>query len=234
MKKYRVRKRNTLKFGDRNYVPGEILELRKDQASRLARVVEPAEGEIGDRLRKVRGDKSQDQFAALIGVNKNTVARYERMERTPDSAYLERVCAAFPEVSPAWLLTGEGWAERGALSDEKGGDLLLVKREEFSRLYEANCRISNPTPRDLALRAVLSRQISENLGLSEFEKSFVCQCGQAFLLTVVAPLFSGLSPLPRKGFPSRSASQTSKWSCPTCQRTHWVQGDVVDVEMVKA
>lgn len=62
---------------------------------------------IGNRLKIVRGDMNQYEFAEALSVHPNTVARYERGERLPDAEYLERVYKRF-SVSPQWLLTGKG------------------------------------------------------------------------------------------------------------------------------
>jgi len=64
-------------------------------------------GTLGDRLRQVRGDLSQVAFAERLGVDKNSVGRYERDERQPDADYLRRIHLEFV-VSVDWLLTGEG------------------------------------------------------------------------------------------------------------------------------
>ncbi|GFO67920.1 transcriptional regulator [Geomonas limicola] len=63
---------------------------------------------IGERLKSVRGETSQDEAAKLLGVHKNTLGKYERGERVPDAEFLVVMLETFPEIDPAWLLTGEG------------------------------------------------------------------------------------------------------------------------------
>ena len=63
--------------------------------------------DIGKRLKEVRGSFSQQQFADVLEVHRNTVARYEREERVPDSEYIEQIYKKFP-INPQWILTGEG------------------------------------------------------------------------------------------------------------------------------
>jgi phage repressor protein C with HTH and peptisase S24 domain len=63
--------------------------------------------DIGKRIRLVRANRSRDVFGAALGVSRNTVLRYERGERCPDAAFLQRLCACFA-VDPAWLLSGQG------------------------------------------------------------------------------------------------------------------------------
>lgn len=62
---------------------------------------------LGDRLRLVRGQLSQDEFATRFGVHKNTIGKYERGERHPDSEYLLAIRTKF-SVDLDWLVTGEG------------------------------------------------------------------------------------------------------------------------------
>ncbi len=62
---------------------------------------------IADRIKLVRGDTSQGDFAKCVGVSKNTVGRWERGERTPDQKHLQRILDAHPDINPAWLVVGE-------------------------------------------------------------------------------------------------------------------------------
>ena len=71
---------------------------------------------IGDRVKILRGDHSREKFAALTDVSKNTLANYETSVSTPDALYLNKLLDLLPEVSPAWLLRGEGTMKRGELS----------------------------------------------------------------------------------------------------------------------
>lgn len=62
---------------------------------------------ISQRLGVIRAGLDQAKFAKKVGYSVNTVGRYERNERFPDSKYLQAVCRAYPDVSPAWLLLGD-------------------------------------------------------------------------------------------------------------------------------
>jgi len=64
--------------------------------------------DISERLKLIRGDLRQQDFANKVGVKKNTVGRWERGEQNPTQAELCVVLEAFPEISPTWLLTGDG------------------------------------------------------------------------------------------------------------------------------
>lgn len=62
---------------------------------------------LARRLRIARGTLSQDEFASRMAVHKETLGKYERGARQPDSEFLVRLHDTF-EVSLDWLATGEG------------------------------------------------------------------------------------------------------------------------------
>lgn len=64
--------------------------------------------DIGGRIKAVRGSISQDEFSKDLAIHKNTLGKYERGERIPDAEFLNKLLACFPEIDPAWLLTGVG------------------------------------------------------------------------------------------------------------------------------
>jgi transcriptional regulator with XRE-family HTH domain len=61
---------------------------------------------IGARISQVRHHLTQTKFAASLGIHKNTLIRYEKAKRLPDSALLIRICELY-SVDPTWLLTGQ-------------------------------------------------------------------------------------------------------------------------------
>lgn len=69
--------------------------------------------EIGDRLKALRKDESQEAFAARFGVHRNTLARWESGERTPDLDFVLRVVSELG-IAPDWVLRGEGPMRAGA------------------------------------------------------------------------------------------------------------------------
>lgn len=69
--------------------------------------------EIGERIRSVRGKRTQEEFAKVLGVRKqNYISRYER-NRIPSADLLLRI-ARIGRVSIDWLLTGKQGAGRRA------------------------------------------------------------------------------------------------------------------------
>jgi len=119
---------------------------------------------IGDRIRRVRGELSQDAFAAKLDVAKDTVGKYERNQNVPGGDVLARIREKFG-VDINWLLTGQGTEVRILVGESTVRERLLPQNgfgvppvhpdEEFgatiadgvSRVYrEENARIS---PADL-------------------------------------------------------------------------------------
>ena len=67
---------------------------------------------FGDRVKSVRGNLTQKIFADKLGVHTNTVSRWERGEQVPDQGDLCSILTIFNEISPEWLLTGDGPREK--------------------------------------------------------------------------------------------------------------------------
>ncbi|QYM95040.1 helix-turn-helix domain-containing protein [Dickeya ananatis] len=62
---------------------------------------------IGVRIRQVRGNLSQTEFASRLGIERKSVSRYEAGDRAPDALVILRLLREFG-VDPTWLLTGDG------------------------------------------------------------------------------------------------------------------------------
>lgn len=60
---------------------------------------------IGNRIKQVRGNTTQERFAKRIGVKQNYVCRYEK-GRVPSPELLLKI-AQFGNVTVDWLLTGK-------------------------------------------------------------------------------------------------------------------------------
>ena len=68
---------------------------------------------IGDRLRLVRGKRTQVEFAGRLGIGRTTLLRYEAGSRALDADFLVRLRGAFM-VDVNWLLTGSEQADKVA------------------------------------------------------------------------------------------------------------------------
>jgi len=69
--------------------------------------VETKKRQLPERLRQLRGDRSQRAFARDLGVFQQNVNRYERGESTPGIDFLVTLALA-EDVSLDWLLLGLG------------------------------------------------------------------------------------------------------------------------------
>lgn len=79
---------------------------------------------VGERLKKTRGNLSQTAFAKELGIDRQSVARYESGDRTIDAHVIFNLMVKF-NVDPNWLLTGQGNAP-DLTSDEQ--ELLVLFR----------------------------------------------------------------------------------------------------------
>ncbi|MBH1577325.1 helix-turn-helix transcriptional regulator [Stenotrophomonas maltophilia] len=68
--------------------------------------------DTGERLRLIRGDRSQKDFAELLGIGRTTLIRYEAGTRPIDVELLVKLNLLFG-TQPLWLLTGAGTSGEG-------------------------------------------------------------------------------------------------------------------------
>jgi len=61
---------------------------------------------LGDRLKIIRGEIQQDEFAKYFNIHKNTYARYERNEAKPNTEFIKQLCLKF-NVDVEWLIFGD-------------------------------------------------------------------------------------------------------------------------------
>jgi phage repressor protein C with HTH and peptisase S24 domain/DNA-binding XRE family transcriptional regulator len=92
---------------------------------------------IGERIKHLRGDTTRDVYAPKIGVSKNTLASYESGNSAPNHTVMTEILDLHPEISPAWLMTGEGPMFRRDLAlqlkqDDSEFDLIPLVEAELS------------------------------------------------------------------------------------------------------
>jgi len=79
--------------------------------------------EIADRLKKLRGSKSQKDFSSIFGLKQTTYGKYERGITSPDLETASLICRKLG-LNPRWLMLGEGemyeQAERVDIKEEVG------------------------------------------------------------------------------------------------------------------
>jgi phage repressor protein C with HTH and peptisase S24 domain len=74
--------------------------MKKDTGS------EKAGFDTGAEIRRIRGDRSQEEFAEMLGVGRTTIIRYENNERAPDAEFLIKLNMLFG-ADPTFLLLGK-------------------------------------------------------------------------------------------------------------------------------
>lgn len=67
---------------------------------------------IGNRIKEVRGTTPREEFAALFGVNKATIQRYEIYGRDPGTEFITNLCERYG-INAEWILFGSGQKYRG-------------------------------------------------------------------------------------------------------------------------
>lgn len=63
--------------------------------------------DIAERIKIVRGNLSQDDFALKLGIHKSSLGRYERGDSVPGVDFAESLCFVFG-ISPQWFIFGTG------------------------------------------------------------------------------------------------------------------------------
>lgn len=61
--------------------------------------------DTGAELRRIRGERSQQEFADLMGIGRNTVVRYESNQNAPDAEFLFKLNLLFG-VDPTRVVLG--------------------------------------------------------------------------------------------------------------------------------
>lgn len=99
---------------------------------------------LAQRLRLLRGEMPQAEFAALVGIHKSSWGRYERGVGEPTASDLARVCAACA-VTPLWLLCGQG--DMRTAGAEAGTQAAMPSAPEATpQAAKADCPAPEPLP----------------------------------------------------------------------------------------
>lgn len=62
---------------------------------------------IGQRIVQIRGKSTIVDFAASLGIHKNTLMNYEKGERIPPADLVARICINY-SIETKWLVLGDG------------------------------------------------------------------------------------------------------------------------------
>ncbi|MGH8782078.1 helix-turn-helix domain-containing protein [Paraburkholderia sp.] len=131
---------------------------------------------IGQRIESLRGNLSQADFAAKLGVDRKTVGTWERGERLPDTRALVGLWQEF-DADPAWLLTGSGFAptttedERELLALYRSAPL-EVKVAAIGALTAGGKPSKSGSKQKQVFKAPVGQQLNVEGGLSQTGLSF--------------------------------------------------------------
>ncbi|MGB4227734.1 MAG: helix-turn-helix transcriptional regulator [Candidatus Dechloromonas phosphoritropha] len=62
---------------------------------------------IGERIKQLRGERTESEFAAGLGVSTEDLSRIERGAMLPSSAVIQRLINSNPDVDLMWLLADQ-------------------------------------------------------------------------------------------------------------------------------
>jgi transcriptional regulator with XRE-family HTH domain len=62
---------------------------------------------IGKRIKEIRGDLSQEEFARSLGASKTSIGNYESARQAPGLFFIMSICDNY-NVEPRWLIKGHG------------------------------------------------------------------------------------------------------------------------------
>ena len=95
---------------------------------------------IGDRIKKIRGSLSREEFALKLGIDKSTIQRYENDDNIPKGDILQQIHDEF-NVNINWLLTGNG---DPGISNDKDIEYVHIDVSVFTKVLV--CRGCNKWP----------------------------------------------------------------------------------------
>jgi transcriptional regulator with XRE-family HTH domain len=111
-----------------------------------------ANKEIGKRLRELRREKSQSQFAKEIRVPLRSYKRYESGGTMPPLDVVQKIADIYGNITVLWLVTGE----RIDVSENNMKTFSLPGYQEGRILLERICREGNPQKIEAALTVLHS------------------------------------------------------------------------------
>ncbi len=96
--------------------------------------------ELGLRIKNIRKKRgiTQEALAQEVGIAHQTLNKYEKGHRSPDSETLNQMAKAL-QCDPGWLLSGEGSPERAGAEERVTPDLELMADSirEIAEVFEA-------------------------------------------------------------------------------------------------
>ena len=89
-----------------------------------------------ERLKFIRVNLTQEEFAKKMGSNRRTVQEYEISNRRPNTGMLLKIYKTFG-VNIHWLLTGEG----KPYTTEKRVDIMMAIQKQVRELEKENAAL---------------------------------------------------------------------------------------------
>ena len=105
---------------------------------------------LGERIRFIRGEESQAEFAERVGIAKGSIGGYENGRNSPSADVILKICLSY-DISSEWLLKGEGSMHIGATS---ASSVCKENQEKTSQDYsniEKKLNISEEERRELTI-----------------------------------------------------------------------------------
>jgi len=100
---------------------------------------------FNERLKLLRGECPQKDFAAKMDVHVGTISRWERGDQVPNLNDLLKISNLYPGISPAWIFTGEGPMKKATESLPESIEERLAEPESpQSVCVDANGQTSIP------------------------------------------------------------------------------------------
>lgn len=103
---------------------------------------------IGERLRLIRGDAAQVDFAKKLNIHRNTWVRYETGTVAPDANVIADVCTKFG-INSDWLLFGTGPKEKSPQMQHESqtsvvacADNTVIDIDNYCFIPMVECRLS--------------------------------------------------------------------------------------------
>ena len=118
---------------------------------------------LGDRIKIIRGETNQTQFASSLGITQTKLSRYERNTTPPEIDFLVRLSRQYA-VSLDWLLLGNGCTESSRSSDGDDANIqseLAAERTERRELAAENRTLYREKEALYKEREALLREIGE-------------------------------------------------------------------------
>lgn len=101
---------------------------------------------LPERLRLLRGEMPQAEFAAKVGIHKSSWGRYERGVGEPAASDLARLCAVCG-VTPFWLLYGQGDMREAGSTEAGAGAVMPAGPAAMPLTAERDGPAAQPVPR---------------------------------------------------------------------------------------